>query len=846
MGFAAAHAPMRRPAKNPVRTLPAGPACCLLIAGALLVVLSLAACGNDGGRSARADARPQLAGPVAVIDADRNGAIGAGDYLVIHFDRDVFVQSNSIDGFALPVQGDAFGAGAKVEPGARTDEVQVVLGAGAVLRARGTFMEQRLASGNPSGVALAPDAGILDAETGLAPRAQPARDLVPGFLEVQSGLPPAPTRGLAAGDLDADGDVDLVVGNAGEPSTVWWNEGSLRFSDSGQRLATGTLRALALGDVDTDGDLDLVTGDDIGASLWRNDGAGGFAAATSIATTATTALALGDVDADGDLDVLQGAGEGRDDRIWTNDGAGGFTSGDTLTTGTTQAVALVDVDGDGDLDAVLGADSGANRIWRNDGNGGFADAGQDVGTGPTTAVLAARLDCDHDVDLVTVGAGTARVWSNDGTGRFALAGRLDAAATGAVALLPADDDARLDVFAGSSEAGPSHVFYLREGPEVIGSGQRLGTTPATALAAADFDGDGDTDVVAAALRVAPVFWASSLSGTAGGLGFDETGSQLGQGGAVGLAVGDMDRDGYLDVVEAKGTAPAAVHWRNDGTGAFVRVRDLTTGISAVALADVDHDGDLDLLAGGETTGLHLWRADRGELGLPSLISTAPTVALAVADVDRNGTADVLLAGGPGSRTELWLNDGTGAFLASAEDLPQGALAVVLLDFEGDGDRDVVLGTEDGLQLLANAGDGTFPDRRLVGQGIQSALAAGDVDGDGDVDFAAGGPAAHAIWRNDGTGEFAPPKPDQDRGSATFLAFMDVDRDGDLDLWRGGAGGSVLLQWNDGTGEFMAAQLTLRGTDQRDLVAGDLDCDGDVDLLTAESASNGGLRVWLHR
>lgn len=76
--------------------------------------------------------------------------------------------------------------------------------------------------------------------------------------------------GIAVGDLDNDGDLDLVLGGFAQPSSVFWNEGSLEFSSTS--LGNGLVREVQLVDLDADGDLDIVTSRrGAGLNAWRNN-----------------------------------------------------------------------------------------------------------------------------------------------------------------------------------------------------------------------------------------------------------------------------------------------------------------------------------------------------------------------------------------------------------------------------------------------------------------------------------------------------------------------------------------------------------------------------------------------
>lgn len=182
--------------------------------------------------------------------------------------------------------------------------------------------------------------------------------------------------------------------------------------------------SLTLGDVDGDGDLDLVTGQFTGQNrLYRNDGTGTFTNVTASQMPAgadfTRSVAFGDVDGDGDLDLVVGNttnGGGHLNWLYLNDGSGTFTNVTASqmpgTGDRTRSVALGDVDGD--LDFVAGNATQQNRLLLNDGTGTFSDAtaSQMPQVNDSTASMAlGDVDGDGDLDLL-VGNGDANFEQN--------------------------------------------------------------------------------------------------------------------------------------------------------------------------------------------------------------------------------------------------------------------------------------------------------------------------------------------------------------------------------------------------------------------------------------------------
>jgi FG-GAP-like repeat len=731
----------------------------------------------------------RLLDPVHYLDVNGNAQIDGGDELYLLFDKDIQVNSADPSDLTLSVAGDSLGAGATVAMGPELRSVVVTLGSGPVLRTRGAFDAGALAALDPAGIDISASmtANAIEALGS-------GRDAVPSNpKDVTAGMSPGtalpagsdtPGRG-ALGDLDGDGDLDLVVtSTGGAPDVRYAGDGAGGWT-AVQTFGAADSYDMALGDLDGDGDLDLALAISGANTIWFNDGSGFLSdSGQTLGNSDSRAIALVDVDCDGDLDILVGNGSGQANRIWTNSGVGTFSdSGQALGSSSTLALAVGDLDGDGDLDLVGGNDAAANQIWLN--TSGSFSAGSTATITQTRDLALGDLDGDGDLDLFVAAVGQNEVLMGDGAGNFAPAAQyLGNNTTRGVSLLDLDGDGDLDAV--TAKYLDSERYWINDGGGIFTEDPRRGSADdSTDVLCGRVDGDADLDLVVINELHQHRTYLASLAGGQPAAAYADSGAGMGLWRSGVPTAGDVDGDGDQDVL------------LSDRAGA-----------TQVLLSD----GVQSLLPAGAFGGLDGRGGD-------------------LVDVDCDGDLDYLRrVGDPGSTPDqLWMNDGGGQFTDTGAALGLDSYAAG--DLDSDGDVDLIVINASQFEVWANDGSGGFnPTGQIASTSGYLFLDFGDLDNDGDLDVVYGQFSTTQIWRNDGAGNFSLATTVTPGGANRSLALADYDRDGDLDLLVGSNSPGLAVVRNDGGLSFSAQGVSGPATDPSQVLTLDTNEDGQVDYL----------------
>lgn len=649
------------------------------------------------------------------------------------------------------------------------------------------------------------------------------------FDHIENNLIDLNESSMATGDIDGDGDLDLVINgystiNSSINTLVYLNDSLGNFIHLPNpeiiHLSDG---GIDLGDIDGDGDLDLiVTGYNYNfnykTQLLINDGSGLFSEVSllSIPDINNGDVTFLDYDNDGDQDLIitGGSASGYVSNAYLNDGFGVFTLDNSITFEALRysQIELGDYNNDSFTDLII---AGRNTlgdyrgyVYLSNGVDGF-DWVDDFPAGMDLCITHGDMDGDLDEDMMISyystfsSASYLGVYANDGNGNFIFSTNYPGVRNGELELLDFDSDSDLDVVIGGEEF---FKVYENDGLgtliEFLSSGLQH-TPPENTFVVIDINDDTIKDIVS-------ISESSNIYMGDGNSSFLRINNSL----PLALnnpssAYGDVDGDGDLDVVmigQDEMEVPRCELLLNDGTGHYTFSGVTFDGVyrGDIELADLDNDGDLDIFYSG---------------------------SIDLSNVE----------------SYLYLNDGSGQFsYINSGILGAGKFSSIeIKDFNSDGNKDIfisggnVTNADIFSMLYLNTGSAIFTPTTTSVSGCQfSSSVSGDIDGNGTIDLIlcgdTGGNYSTDLYLNDGNGTFtiqALNLTDISRGN---LELADLDNDADLDLFIVGQGLGLTyvadIFLNDGQGNFDAQSNSILGLHWSDSKFIDLDNDNDLDLI----------------
>ncbi len=626
----------------------------------------------------------------------------------------------------------------------------------------------------------------------------------------------SPDRGqyaaAALADLDGDGDSDLMLGQSGGVVYGYKNIGSAEAPLWESTFAwdvpdnIGGYAIPALADLDGDGDFDLMIGESAGVS-YGYENIGDSSAPVWSANSAWNTPYVGgqanptlaDLDGDGDFDLLIGISSGfvlayentgtTSSPVWTARPA--WDTG--IDVGLWAAPVAADLDGDGDIDLMVGSSLGVAYGIENTGNNSAPTwasnaAWDSTNMGSSSSPALADMDDDGDLDILAGQfTGTAIGYENIGSSYY-LAGNLVSSVIDAgqhlgftvldfIAATPASTAVTMDIRAGDTPtpdgSWTAWQINVANGGDISVLGQQRYVQYRANLSTGD--ANSSPDLYSVTVNVAN--YASGSNSQIGlasvhltvvsqvaGWTYNSSWNAPNSGYYSKPAFIDLDDDGDFDLLVGDSTGVSFGYENTGGNSSPVWVARSGWNVpsvgaySAPAFADIDNDGDYDLLI-GEYSGISMGFENTGSRAAPVWtakpdwntpdIGTFPTPAFA--DLDNDGDYDLVIGNSSGS-TVAYENTGS----ATAPEWTSNSVfrnpfnvfnnsAPVMVDLDADGDYDMLMGGYNGqTRGYENTGTVTSPVwtansawNVTYDVGNQAAPAVADLDGDLDGDLLIG-------------------------------------------------------------------------------------------------------------
>lgn len=598
---------------------------------------------------------------------------------------------------------------------------------------------------------------------------------------------------LRLADVDNDGELEIVAGTQSGIKVYDYN-GVLWSAMNTNLPTTGEWRGIAVRDMDRDGNMDIVAASTTAGFIkaWHGDGAGNWTAADDLTTSSAIyySLDVEDINRDGIYDIIAGVGDSGIE-VWLGDPNGNFTQA-SKPTGTDRYydVKIADINYDRKPDILGGQWGGGILVWLGNGSGDWTPETAPIDTGDYRSIAVVDFNNDGlmDVTGASYGGGVdvflqSRVvdpainWAKasfpTASGDFQGTAVGDFNRDGNQDVVVAGNASGVRVFYGDGKTKVKSSTYVNNGFTGTGNGKiskvitddtktktenwevKCVTGGANPVFQVSRNG-----VAEAALYSLPGTYTHAATGVSFSIGLGATdfavndtfrfrtieGGITNSGIYYGVVTADFNNDGILDVAAASNGGGGIDIWYGNGEGEWdsvsptdalwdgdAQAENMGSGdYYYLAVGDVNSDGKLDIVAGSDATGVHVflngwdgsttaWTHNASPPQDP--VGTGSYSGVALADFDNDGNLDIAAASRGGDGVMVWLGNGDGSFSATNTG-PDFSSSVILTDeygmgrsmtyyydgiaaadFDKDGNMDIVAGNLGNFGVQVFYGDG---------------------------------------------------------------------------------------------------------------------------------------------
>jgi len=713
---------------------------------------------------------------------------------------------------------------------------------------------------------------------------------------------------IAAGDIDGDGKLDICsVNQNGNTFSVILNtstNGTISFAARTYYTTGSSPRGIAIGDLDGDGKLDVAIGNSGAAtiSVFRNLSTTGSASFSTkqdynISTTPVT-LSISDMDGDGKPDVAAACAGGNFVSIIRNNCSVGsllFDNGVNYTATSTYNLTLNDLDGDGKPDIISGTGANTFSVLRN-------QIGEPTITSftPTSAASGASviISGTNFTGTTSVTFGGVAAASFTVVSSTAIIATVGSGASGDVSVITPNGTASLSGFnlivpvptitsfapaSGAigttvtitgknfSSTAANNAVYFGAAKAIVSAATTTSLTVTVPLGAT-------YQPITVTTNNLSAFSANPFVVTFAGGGIAFTASTFktkidfkADSGSNSLASTDFDGDGKIDLIVTNSSANSLSILRNIstlGNISFAAKTNFTTSGRpwGVCVFDFDGDGKADIAApnySNNTVAIFRNTSTPGVISLSTEIDYATGSSpnfVTVNDFDGDGKPDIVVANSYSATVSVYLNTSTPGNISFGAkiDFNVGGHpnVITIADIDGDGKADIISAnqTSNSISVLRNISTGVgninfATQATFASGGTPYPIAVGDIDGDGKLDIVTGNAnvATVSVFKNNstvGSVSFAT-HVDYSTGSGTVpiaMAITDLDGDGKLDISVAGASPTNVVSnlrnlSTSGNINFDPTVNYATGSAPYSVVIGDLDGDGKPDIAVANANSS---------